>query len=324
MKYFLTISIAILFLWNTRSIITGKMENIFISKKIPTPSLQIKDFVLEKNDYFKSLLIPVGPEFFIYTAKNPIASATLLQGNAWKRLSKNFSQAENIKTNEKILYTLNQTFSQNLLNDSSIRYVIIDRRMNKDLFNQEIKKVPYLEEIELKIKDYSIFENKSYKPHIYLTEKTETIHRNISFKKVAFKTISPSQYEIFIKNLSGSTYLNFSDKFHPDWKLRAGNFNWFSAIFSNNYFLPDKNHFESDARLNSFFLDPENICESRFFDSARDDMTCIKNADGTFDLNLTLYFKPQSYLYLGLVFLAMTFLIIISYFAKSLINKIKK
>jgi hypothetical protein len=28
---------------------------------------------------------------------------------------------------------------------------------------------------------------------------------------------------------------------------------------------------------------------------------CKKNPDGSYDINLTLYFKPQSYFYLGLI-----------------------
>jgi len=55
-----------------------------------------------------------------------------------------------------------------------------------------------------------------------------------------------------LKNITKPVYINFAESYHPDWKLRAGNFNWFEAMIQNNYFFPEKNHIKNDAGLNSF------------------------------------------------------------------------
>jgi len=306
MKYFFTILIALLFLWNTRSIISGKMDTVHTPKIISKDDMTLRDFMKSQPDFFRTLWIPSEPRWTSYGSLHPKINATEMKRGAWSKFSENYEQGENLGITQGINHILNQPFSQNLLNNSSVRYIITGNA-NSIFLNTD--------KIDLKTQNSVVLENKSYKPHIYITKKRETIHQNITFEKLEFESINPSWYKIRLKNLREPVYLNFSDKYHPDWKLRAGDFNWFSAILKNNYFLADKNHFESDARLNSFFLDPEKICQP---------YACVKNNDGTFDLNLTLYFKPQSYMYLGLILLLITFVVIISYFAKSLINKIKK
>ena len=139
-----------------------------------------------------------------------------------------------------------------------------------------------------------VYENENFRPHIYSTKEKETIYREVPYEKVEFVQKNPTEYEISLKNIKSSTYLNFSESFHPDWKLRAGNFSWLGAIMSKNYFLPDVFHIKNDANLNSFKVDPRFIKEN-YPGSYR------QNPDGSINVDLTLYFKPQSWFYLGLI-----------------------
>jgi len=42
---------------------------------------------------------------------------------------------------------------------------------------------------------------------------------------------------------------------------------------------------------------------------------CVGNKDGTYDMNITLYFTPQSYMYLGLIISGATLVLIIGFLA---------
>jgi hypothetical protein len=139
-----------------------------------------------------------------------------------------------------------------------------------------------------------IYENENYKPHIYFTPKKETINSNISYENVHFQSISPTKYEVTIRSLSKSIYLNFSESFHPDWNIHVGQFNWLHSLKDSEYFISDKYHFKNDAELNSFILDPKYIKQTFPKDIQI-------NKDGSIDAKLTLYFRPQSYIYLGLI-----------------------
>jgi hypothetical protein len=130
-----------------------------------------------------------------------------------------------------------------------------------------------------------------------LTKELETIYKNLSFTAIDWQSKNPTEYTLKLNNISQPVFLNFSEAYHPDWKLHLGNFNWFTILFNKNYFLPDSNHFKNDATLNSFYLDPAQICSGN---------KCERNSDGSYNLELTLYFKPQSYFYLGLIISGVT------------------
>lgn len=156
---------------------------------------------------------------------------------------------------------------------------------------------------------YDLFGNaRNHRPHIYITKEKETIYWEVPYEKVEFEQKNPTQYKISLKNVSLPVYLNFSESFHPDWKLRAGDFNWLRVIMKKNYFLPDDFHAKNNANLNSFKIDPEFIKQNH-------PGSYTENPDGSINLDLTLYFKPQSYFYLGLIISSATLVGCLGYLA---------
>ena len=109
-----------------------------------------------------------------------------------------------------------------------------------------------------------------------------------------------------LTNVTSSVFVNFSESFDPNWKVRVGSFAWYNA-FGANYFLPDAFHSESDATLNSFLIDPRYIRQNLPASAYK------VNPDGSLDVNLTLYFKPQSYFYVGLIVSGTTLLACLGY-----------
>ena len=78
-------------------------------------------------------------------------------------------------------------------------------------------------------------------------------------------------------------------------------------MHDGNYFLPEKFHELTDSKTNSFLLDPEYIkvnYDSSFYK---------QNPDGSIDIELTLYFKPNSYFYVGILISLATFFLCVGY-----------
>ena len=281
----ITILAAMLFLWNAKPMITGELGTLFVSRQVPKDYLIVKDFILGQPEYFRTLSIPTATRWTPYNNNHPL-------------LSSDGHTVNNLKlTNE-------------LLDISSVKYVFIplEDKINDDNFFEymgkrqnfinQLNKLNYLKKINIGTKEIVVYENNDYRPHIYITDKKETIYKNVSYEKIDFSFVSPTEYKVNLKTVSEPIYLNFSESFHPDWKIRVGELNWLKVIIDKNYFLPDKIHFQNDAELNSFYLDPRDLCNKK---------TCS-------NVNLTLYFQPQSYVYFGGIISLLTFISCLMFF----------
>ena len=287
-----------LFLWNSKSMITGELGTLLVQREIPNDYLVVKDFLSKQKEYFRTFWIPTNSRWSHRLNTMPVVSNYNNNADHWQTYVVDGNQAYIKK------------FANQLFDISSIKYVIIplEDKANDDNFFEylgkrknfidQVNKLSYLKRINIGTKEIIVYENKDYRPHIYLTDKKETIYKNIPFQKVDFQYKNPTEYKIYLKNISKPVYLNFSEAYHPYWKIRVGEFHWFKVLTEKNYFLPDKYHFKNDALLNSFLIDPKSVCKNN--------LNC--------NINLTLYFAPQSYVYLGGIISLTTFVGIIGYF----------
>lgn len=301
-----TVLTALLFLWNAIPMTTGELGTLFVERKIPNDYLIVKDFLSNQKEYFRTLWVPQSSRWSFRLNNIPIINEQVV----------NFSNWLPFTTDGKHVYT--KKFANQLFDNTSIKYFFIplrdeanDDNFFKDMgkregFINQINRLSYLKKVNIGTKEILVYENNDYRPHIYLTSSKETVYKNIPYIKTDFKYISPTQYKINLTNISKPVYINFSESYHPDWKLRVGEFDWFKILTEKNYFVMDKNHFQNDATLNSFYVDPASICKT---------YTCKKNPNGTYDIDLTLYFTPQSYVYLGLIISGITLIGCLSYLA---------
>jgi hypothetical protein len=322
MAYLLAIFISGLFLWNVRPMITGKIGSTFVPKIIPQDDLVMKDLILNGQEFSRILWLPSDPEFSFYNNLHPKLNMTELGRDAWRDFEDQTKSIEGSDGKDKIINTLEQSFFSHVLDTASIRYVAT----KDDDFEGGLGKLENLKRVPVEAGEYVVYENPTFRPHIYLTERRETVHRDIPFSKVDFQAQNPSEYAIQIRNIHGPVYLNFSDAFHSSWKIRAGEFRWYKALGEEDYFLSDKNHFTNDAKLNSFYLDPKEICGTSSSSSEsslvpKSENPCRVNENGGYDINLTLYFKPQSWFYLGLIISGITLVLCLIYLFCDIIKK---
>lgn len=320
-KYCLTFIIVLLFVWNTKPIITGEIEMLFVPRKAPQDYLIVKNFIMKQPEYFRTLWSPQISKWSFYNNDHPyIGGDVYVKQSIFKDLIGKEYTTKN--------YIFQHEFAGKFLDMSSVKYVFVPQRdrfykndddlffwlpKDRKYFIDALDNAGYLTKIDIGTQEIVAYENKEYRPHIYLTYEKETIHADIPYEKVDYKPINPSQYQISLKNISKSFYTNFSEAYHPDWKVRIGKMEWLKALTNDKYFLSDQNHIKNDAELNSFFIDPGVLCKT--------DNACLKNADGSYNINFTIYFRPQSYIYLGSVISGMTLITIIGYLLIILILK---
>jgi len=312
------------FLWNTKPLITGEFRSMFIQRFIPDDYLIFKNYILKQPEYFRTMWTPVDSRWSMYLNAKPKVGTVNIIENDWKDFIGYIEYNKNISMPKKIISIYSKSFSDQLFDNSSIKYVIVPLQdiANDDDFYiyyggkndpnirkwyiAELDKISWLKKIDIGTQELVVYENENFRPHVYLTKTEETIHKKVSYEVTDFIQKNPTEYKVNLNNLNQSLYINFSESFHPDWKLRAGNFNWFDVLTQKNYFLLDENHYKNDANLNSFKIDPEFI-KQNYPNSYK------QNPDGSIDVELTMYFKPQSYFYLGLIISITTLVCCVSY-----------
>lgn len=150
---------------------------------------------------------------------------------------------------------------------------------------------------------------------------------------IKFQKINPTKYEVNIKT-DQPLFLVFSETYHPQWKAYIEkNFSPMNEIITNytqvnvqetqpetqftpcdifylfSQSLPDNDHFLVNGYANAWYINPTQL---------------PKDSGG--NINITLYFLPQSLFYLGLIISGTTLLISIGYLAynwRKRKNKIK-
>lgn len=301
----ITIVIALLFIWNAKPIITGELGSLFVPRTVPQDYLILKNHLLRDRDFYRTLWSPNYSRWGHYLSNHPRTSMLYLNLYEWLDFAK--------KGNP-----IGSNYFNQLLDISSIKYVLVplqDKNNDDDFFPQTIKrssyiseleKLPYLNTVNIGMREVVIFENYDYRPHIYATRKMESVFSYVPYQKAAYHMRNPTEYRINLNNIRGRIFLNFSENFHPSWKLKVGKFQWYEALVQKYYFLSDKLHFKNEAGFNTFYLDPVTICQT-------EKNGCLKNSDGSYDINLTLFFRPQAYVYLGFIVSGLTLCLILLY-----------
>lgn len=281
-----------MFLWNTRPVITGDLKSLFIPRTIPTDYAKFNSYIQNESDQFRVLWVPTVSRWALRTTKHPMLGNYQLNTSIWRPfITDQYADIFDI------------FFTDNILDRSNIKYVILpladvqnddnffEYAGKRNTFLNKLEQLPYLKKTNIGTKELVIFENSNYRPKLYATVGKEHINTTTPFITVPFTQQSSTHYTVQLKHATKPFYLQFAETYHPDWRIRVGEFNWLASLTEKNYFLPEKDHMQNDIFLNSFYIDPHSIC-SQF--------TCDSNGNG-YDIELSIYFKSQAYVYLGLI-----------------------
>ena len=293
---------------NTFPILNEQIKTLFIGRIMPSDYVIFGNFLSNQREFSRTLWIPRNSNWGYYDVNHPIMSYAALVSDEWKELSEENLNISPWQDQSDFLNVMTGKYSNNFLDILSIKYIVVplfETKNDDDLFKEYYKtrqyyidvlnNQSYLKKVPLETSHLVVYENKNYRPHIYATKNKETIQEDIPFEKVDFEFRNSTEYVVHLKNVSSPVHLNFSEKYHPDWRVRVGVFHWIDVLKQKDYFLPEGFHLKNDSKLNSFVIDPKYIKNNVSRDLYKE------NLDGSIDVNLTLYFKPQSYFKLGLI-----------------------
>lgn len=307
--YVICVILISVFVYNTKPLLNREIQTMFVSKSIQEDYVLFKNQILLENESFRTFWTPVFSRYGSFNTKNSMLS------NVWYlyELKDMLAFDENIDIENSLVSIYQKEYSNQLFDNSNIKYIIVpleDLANDSDFFSyyggvrnpnirdwyiEKLDNISWLEKKSFGLKELVVYENKNYKDRIYLTKELDTINKDIEASKIEFKQVTPAEYRLKINSLNETQYLNFVEKYNSNWKLRVGDFYWKDVLYNQNYFIDDSKHTKSDINFNSFEVSKDYIVAN--FDESQ----YSENPDGSIDIELTLYFKPQAYFYLGII-----------------------
>ncbi len=208
-----------IFLWNTKPLITGEIQTLFVPRQVPQDYAVLKNFLLKQPDFFRTYWVPHDSRWGFYTDQHPKISGINTIQKEWEQFVSYDQHDGSWPVSEQITDIFNKPYSDQLFDSASVKYVIVplqDRANDDDFFINygndrqyyldALNQVPFLKRIYIGTSEVAVYENTDYRPHL--------VAPNLSFQ-----SINPTQYRLQLKNLREPEPVYFSEAFHPDWKL---------------------------------------------------------------------------------------------------------
>ncbi len=303
-KYLTILLICSLFLWNSRVLITGSIGGLFSSINKPQEDEKLKNFLNADREYSRTLWVPRFGLWSFYSNNHPRYS--LYNTSAWNESLKkspeyrarSYDTAKIAPDLYWIIALLDQNFSDNLLDITNTKYVIVPAQYMGDLGDDAffgtglydrpfivkfLDRLPFIKKIDVVTKNMMVYENYNFKPLIYVTSVMDNVYESVPYEEINYQFINPTEYLVEIKNISSPMYLNFNNSYAKDWGLDLG----------SGHYLPSKDHLQTNMLFNAFYIHPAEITKNY------DKKFYTKNADGSISLKLRLYYKSQDLVNIG-------------------------
>ena len=306
--------------WQVKPLVNGDIRTLFVARTIPEDYSLAKTWTKNQDSpFYRTLWIPDYSRWSFYTNEHPIVSA-VQELPLWKEIFKNVDKYPASSTPLQISEVLSQSSYNHYLDMLGVRYLAIPLRdvanddnffrfygNSRDYYIRLMDRLAYLKPVDLGTKELKIYENENARPRIYSTEVIEGLGKPVPFKSLDYQMLSPTEYQVTVRNMSSPMFLYFAESYSKNWALRLGSFEWGNLFFAKNYFMDDQLHAKTDIGLNVFRMTPEYIKKEL------PSSDYVINPDGSLTLKLTIYFKPQSYFYLGVIISSVTLLLALTF-----------
>lgn len=198
-------------------------------------------------------------------------------------------------------------------------YIMFHKDISDDWFSKTEKSRSFLDNLNNSGRIRKIEENNYF--ILYQLSPEEILPVIGSNNEVVFEKINPTKYRVSVKGIKDKTNLDFLQSFNSRWKIYLDPLKGKSCSPKNNYSslpsgeCPSHDYFFEGEEMGYAFRKSDfEVSHSMIFDFANRwelDPEFIKNnfpkeyyrenPDGSLDIDLTIYFLPQSYFYLGLI-----------------------
>ena len=222
--------------------------------------------------------------------------------------------------------------------DLNIEYVILD---------EHIIGYPFLTKSEMDGMKFALDNSKYYKlkknlGKLRIYEKITPRQPVITAGDSTFERVNPTEYRINIHSLSSNRTIYFDQSFHDGWQLflkkyKDASYCEVGVAYENTVECAQNDqlsfdgvvlslvgnsigsdHFVANSYANKWMIDSVYVRQNFSKEYYKE------NPDGSIDVELVLYFKPQSYFYLGLSMSCLTLAGLLGYLGYDSISKRRK
>lgn len=300
---------------------------------LPNHYMDAEKFFSQDSSSHRILLLP--PQYFAifdwgYPRDNPeiIWGESLVTRQAGSLIQKSNNLSDQVYQN---LFDGNYSFVDNSLTKLNVKYIVQRNDFDWKFYPQISKDPDTVREALSRYRKIETFGELD----IYEVD-SSILSSLISSPSSSFQKVNPTKYHIEISSISSWQDLTFLESYHEGWKLylvKHPTDKWCEPIeFYENTNTTECEHtqkFSEGEELSYLWKEP--IFDDRHkmvYDYANGwtiDAKYIKenypkeyyteNPDGSIDMELVMYFKPQSYFYIGLLISGLTLISCIGYLA---------
>ncbi len=174
-SYGLAALVALVGLWNTKPLVTGTIGTVFTPRQVPTDYLILKDFLLKEPEYSRTLWLPTVSRWSLHTVLHPLTSGLGLLRESWKQAVTDDPQRSSLPIQEQLIALLRQPYANQLLDYSSVKYVIVpipDIADNLSAYGErqyyidQLNSIDYLKKIDIGTSGLAVYLNQGALPHV--------------------------------------------------------------------------------------------------------------------------------------------------------------
>ncbi len=276
--------VMVVILLNLKPIAANELGTLLVPRSIPNDYLKYKSYINSQDGFTRTMWVPRDSRWTYYSASNPsYALVTMFPNGYFSNVNK--EQLDFIKSKDfKLILDLTATKYiviplEDTENDDNFFKFYSDRKT----YLQTLAKLKYLKKINIGTSDLEVYEYLDYKNHVYADSGS-----------VDFVQKKPYLIEVNLKRISRPTVLSFAESYHPGWKAYIGTSSFSEAFLKKNYLESKNVELSNLFQNNSFIIDPEKIKKEFRGDGF------TKNTDGSVNLKITIFFRPEIYIFIGL------------------------
>ncbi len=197
--------------------------------------------------------------------------------------------------------------------------------------------VVWLRKVDIGAESLAVYENRNFQDRWY-SETSQIGESGIpETVSVPWHFRSPTEYAVTMRDLYGTGSLNFSERYHPDWKIRIGAHDWLDSLLDREYYLDGISHVQTVSKQNSWEISKDRIVSyvrdhysdelekggypKKLPNGKTDYRYYVQDIDGSIDVEVTAYYRPQAYWYLGLAFSGLVLLGCVGYLIRHFLRK---
>ncbi|MFH1047817.1 MAG: hypothetical protein V1738_05940 [Patescibacteria group bacterium] len=299
-------------LHNTIPLLNGEIGTLFVPKQFPVDHLTFNDHLRERSDeYFRVLWLPRS-ESWSLSRYQPRISINDIGETELGRQAKRDSVDSGVPSTTLMTNLLTAEHGDAIMDLLSVRYVALSplQEDDRDVFDNyylnrteivaRLNRADYLRRLDIDTPALTIYENQNQRPRVYHTAQPDNLENyRQNFQPIDYRQINDTEYSLSLENVSDTVYVYFSDKYHPDWTLYAGDFGWWQRFTAKSGQPVGVSLARSWSGTHEFQLDVDAFCAH---------YSCSDSADGSRDIDFTLYFGPQKNFYLGFLLSLVTLL----------------